>query len=54
MPIIVQVSADGMEAIAEIRRENDDAVGMDALSSALSDAGVSFGIDSSACETLLS
>jgi uncharacterized protein (DUF342 family) len=54
MPIIVQVSADGMEAIAEIRRENDDAVGIDALSSALSDAGVSFGIDSSACESLLS
>ena len=53
MLIDVQISPDTMEAVAQVRREGDEPLGVDAIKIALSEAKVSYGIDDVACNALV-
>lgn len=53
MAIVVRVQRDKMEAIVEVERQGDDALDVDAIRRALTDAGVTYGIDDKACSDLV-
>jgi uncharacterized protein (DUF342 family) len=53
MAIVIKVSDDRMDAVAEVDRLTEEPIGLEALKQALTDARVAYGIDEAACNELV-
>jgi len=49
MAIVIKVSDDRMEAVAEVERQTDEPIDLEALKRALTEAQITYGIDEPAC-----